>query len=150
MTSSSESTGMPSPASDLTPDQSAWATHSEALWRRAHEIACQHPACDASDIYHALRCLELTPGQQGAARIVLTDQLSELRGTVAPIEQTGARSVVVFPENSAKWTARSRYIRRVEADSNGSFRIRGLPPGEQYRAFPLTTWRTESTSTRSS
>jgi hypothetical protein len=26
-------------------------------------------------------------------------------------------------------------VRRVEADPNGSFRIRGLPPGEQYLAF---------------
>ena len=41
----------------------------------------------------------------------------------------------MFPENSAKWGHRSRYIRRAEADARGNFRIRGLPPGEQYLAF---------------
>jgi hypothetical protein len=65
--SSSEPTAPLSPSPGLTPEQAGWAAHSEALWRQAHEIALQHPACDASDIYHALRCLELTPGQRLAA-----------------------------------------------------------------------------------
>jgi len=46
-----------------------------------------------------------------------------------------AIQVVVFPENSAKWIPRSRYMRRVEADPSGRFRIRGLPPGQHYLAF---------------
>ncbi len=79
--------------------------------------------------------IEFAPSQRGVARIVLTDRLTEVSGTVAPIDQTGARSAVVFPENSAKWIPRSRYVRRVEADSNGNFRIRGLPAGERYLAF---------------
>lgn len=79
--------------------------------------------------------IELSPGQQGVARIVITDRLTDVSGTVTSVDQTGARSVVVFPENSAKWIPRSRYMRRVEADPNGSFRIRGLPPGEPYLAF---------------
>ena len=48
----------------LTPNQQAWAEHSESLWRRAHEIVRQHPESDVSDVYHALRCLELTPTQR--------------------------------------------------------------------------------------
>jgi hypothetical protein len=78
--------------------------------------------------------IEFAPSQRGVARIVLTDRLTEVIGTVAPIDQTGAGSVVVFPENSAKWIPRSRYVRRVEADPNGNFRIRGLPAGERYLA----------------
>ncbi len=88
-----------------------------------------------SDVDMVDDAIELAPGLQGLARIVLTDRLTDVSGTVTPIDQTGARSVVVFPENSAKWIPRSRYVRRVEADPNGNFRVRGLPPGEQYLAF---------------
>jgi hypothetical protein len=79
--------------------------------------------------------IELSPGQQGVARIVVTDRLTEVTGTVTPADRTMPGLVVVFPENSARWIPRSRYVRRVEADPNGGFRIRGLPPGEQYLAF---------------
>jgi len=49
---------------DLTPEQQAWIRHSEALWRRAHGLARMYPGHDPSDLYHALRCLELTPGER--------------------------------------------------------------------------------------
>ena len=79
--------------------------------------------------------IELSPGQPAAARIVLTDRLTEVTGVVPTIDQTNATVIVVFPENSSKWGYRSRYMRRVEADARGNFRILGLPPGEQYLAF---------------
>jgi hypothetical protein len=50
-----------SPPADLSPEQRRWAEHSEALWRRAYELARSNPDHDPSDIYHSLRCLELTP-----------------------------------------------------------------------------------------
>jgi hypothetical protein len=78
--------------------------------------------------------IELSPGQQGVARIVVTDRLTDVNGSVTPIDKTTPRLVVVFPENSAKWIPRSRHVRRIEAEPDGSFRIRGLPPGEQYLA----------------
>lgn len=55
----------------LTPEQREWARHSEELWRRARQIADAHPDVDAGDVYHALRCLELTPAErlrQGLSR----------------------------------------------------------------------------------
>jgi hypothetical protein len=55
----------------LTDDQRAWVAHSESLWRRAHEIAATHAGIDAGDVYHALRCLELSPTErlrQGLSR----------------------------------------------------------------------------------
>jgi len=52
------------PLARLTSEQEAWLRHSEALWQRAHAIAQQHPRHDPSDIYHALRCLELTPAER--------------------------------------------------------------------------------------
>jgi hypothetical protein len=47
-----------------TADQEVWLAHSEALWRQAHAIARVHPEHDPSDLYHALRCLELTPTER--------------------------------------------------------------------------------------
>jgi hypothetical protein len=48
----------------LAPEQQAWVSHSEALWRQAHDLARLHPEHDPSDLYHALRCLELTPSER--------------------------------------------------------------------------------------
>jgi hypothetical protein len=48
----------------LTPSQREWAEASERLWRRAHDIAERYPDVDVSDLYHALRCLQLTPSQR--------------------------------------------------------------------------------------
>lgn len=45
----------------LTDSQRDWAIHSEALWTTARAITRAHPNIDAGDVYHALRCLELSP-----------------------------------------------------------------------------------------
>ena len=71
---------------------------------------------------------ELSSNQQGVARVVLTDRLTEVAGTVTAADATTTCEIVVFPENSAKWGHRTRYIRRVQADASGKFRIVGLPP----------------------
>lgn len=49
---------------DLTEAERAWALHSERLWAEAHRIAEAHPGIDAGDIYHTLRCLELSPSER--------------------------------------------------------------------------------------
>jgi hypothetical protein len=54
---------------NLTAAQRAWAVESERLWRRAHEIARRYPDSDVSDLYHALRALQLTPTERLAIRI---------------------------------------------------------------------------------
>jgi Carboxypeptidase regulatory-like domain len=79
--------------------------------------------------------VELSPGQQAVARLVLTDRVTEVAGVVPTIDQTSPAVIIVFPENSSKWGHRSRYVRRAEADARGNFRIVGLPPGERYLAF---------------
>jgi hypothetical protein len=48
----------------LTDAQRAWVSQSAALWERAHQVAHAHPEHDASDLYHAIRCLELTPTER--------------------------------------------------------------------------------------
>jgi hypothetical protein len=45
-------------------EQRSWALRSEAMWCRAHKIACENPAIDVGDIYHALQCLDLTPTER--------------------------------------------------------------------------------------
>ncbi len=44
----------------LTPDQRLAAVESERRWRRAYALSRAHPEMDPSDVYHALRCLELS------------------------------------------------------------------------------------------
>lgn len=55
---------MRSMGEDLTDDQRAWVLQSETLWRKAHAIVNENPGLDAGDVYHALRTLELPPGER--------------------------------------------------------------------------------------
>src|SRR5450631_1353774 len=48
----------------LSAEQRALALRSEAMWRRAREVASANPGVDVGDIFHALQCLELTPTER--------------------------------------------------------------------------------------
>ena len=52
---------VPDALRDLSETERAQAVWSEALWRRADDVARRHPTVDRGDVYHALRCLELEP-----------------------------------------------------------------------------------------
>jgi hypothetical protein len=73
------------------------------------------------------------------ARIVLTDVVSTVDGTVTlrgnPVTDF---SVVVFPEDRAKWTYPSRYVRAVRANEQGRFSVRALPPDSRYRIVAVS------------
>lgn len=49
---------------ELAPEQRAFVTEREPLWRRAHEIAANHPGVDVSDVYHVLVTWHETPSQR--------------------------------------------------------------------------------------
>jgi hypothetical protein len=49
---------------ELSPEQRMWVLRAEALRREAEAIARSNPGLDAGDIYHALRCLQLTPAER--------------------------------------------------------------------------------------
>jgi hypothetical protein len=52
----------------MTPEERAWLVRDEARWRRAYDIAKEHPGMDAGGVYRALRNLEKTPAERlGAA-----------------------------------------------------------------------------------
>jgi hypothetical protein len=52
------------PASSLTVAQEEMADRIRRRWERAFALARAHPEHDASDLYHALRCFELTPAER--------------------------------------------------------------------------------------
>ena len=62
------------------------------------------------------------------ARIVLTDRVSELNGTVT-LRNRDAKdySVVVFAEDSTRWNFPTRFVRMTRPASQGGFTLRGLP-----------------------
>jgi hypothetical protein len=51
-------------AQSLTEAQRQWLRHATELRRRAVEIATANPDLDSGDLYHALRCLELSPTER--------------------------------------------------------------------------------------
>jgi hypothetical protein len=73
----------------------------------------------------------------GSMRIVMTDRLTSLSGTVQSDATTRDHNVVVFTDDATKWTFPSRFVRATRADGQGRFQIRGLPPGERYLVAAL-------------
>jgi hypothetical protein len=95
---------------------------------------------DGEDV--ADRPLTFSGGRAYDVRIVLTDRVTTVAGTVSSDAQgrTGDRAnhnVVIFAEDSTKWTVGSRYVRTVRTDAQGAFRLTGLPPGERYLAVAV-------------
>jgi hypothetical protein len=78
---------------------------------------------------------ELPPGQSVAGlQIVLTKKTTTLSGAVADSrgEPLLDATVVVFPANERLWTFQSRFIRAARPDQEGTYRLSGLPPSEDY------------------
>jgi hypothetical protein len=71
--------------------------------------------------------------------ILLTDRVSEISGKVTTEKGDPTReyTVVVFPDDSAKWSFPSRYVRAARPDQDGLFKIRGLPPEDRYLAVAV-------------
>ena len=66
--------------------------------------------------------------------VVFTDKLNEVNGTVT--DEGGAAvpdfTVLAFPSDSTLWRPQARQIMTARPDQMGTYRIRGLPPGEYY------------------
>jgi hypothetical protein len=78
--------------------------------------------------------LDLRGRQDVPVRVVLTNRLSEVSGSVAISPGAVTPSVLIFPYDSAKWEPPSRYVRSAAAAADGAYRITGLPAGAQYLA----------------
>jgi hypothetical protein len=75
-------------------------------------------------------------------RLVLTDRITEVNGTVNPANAGGREverqaHVVIFSADSSKWTYPSRFIRWSRSDEQGSFSVKGLPGNERYLAVAV-------------
>lgn len=72
-------------------------------------------------------------------QIIVTDKVSDLNGkvTTARGDVTRDYTVVVFPDDPAKWAFPSRYVKTARADQQGQFRIRALPPDDRYLAVAV-------------
>ena len=74
--------------------------------------------------------LEVAHGAVNTIRVVLTSRPSHIRGGLTNDKREPAEgTIVVFPEDSARWREGSRAIRSARPDQNGEFSIKGLPPG---------------------
>ena len=64
--------------------------------------------------------------------LVLTDQITELAGTVHDDRGDALTefTVIAFPTDDAFWQPQSRHIMASRPDQNAQYRIRGLPPGD--------------------
>jgi carboxypeptidase family protein len=71
-------------------------------------------------------------GRTANLRVVMTDRVTSLSGTVQSDRNRRDHNVIAFADDPAKWTSPSRFVRTIRADAEGRFQIRGLPPGERY------------------
>jgi len=71
-------------------------------------------------------------GRTGSLRVVMTDRITSLSGTVQSDRNRRDHNVIAFPDDPTKWASPSRFVRTIRADADGRFQIRGLPPGERY------------------
>ena len=76
-------------------------------------------------------------GQTSSARVVLTDRITTISGIVQTRGNSANYSVVVFPDDTNRWSYPSRYIKTARANERGQFRISGLPPNERYSAVAV-------------
>jgi hypothetical protein len=71
--------------------------------------------------------------------VTMTNRASSVRGTVTWGPSTGARrpAVVVFLDDSTRWTRPTRVVATSEVDESGRYDVRGLPPGDRYLAVAV-------------
>jgi protocatechuate 3,4-dioxygenase beta subunit len=77
--------------------------------------------------------IDLKPGENvDNLTIVLTDRLTSITGTVRDVTGTPvpALTVIAFAADQQYWTAQSRWIQAGRTDQNGTYHLRGLPPGD--------------------
>jgi hypothetical protein len=77
--------------------------------------------------------------QATGLQIVVTDRVSDVTGKVsnAKGEATRDYTVVVFPDDPARWAFPSRFVKSGRADQQGQFHVRALPPDDRYLAVAV-------------
>jgi hypothetical protein len=83
------------------------------------------------------RPFDFQGSDQVAVRIVLTDRVTEVTGTVRDGSTPIDGSVVIFADDPDKWIFPSRYVQAARAGKDGTFTLRALPPDENYLIVAL-------------
>jgi Carboxypeptidase regulatory-like domain len=83
------------------------------------------------------RSITVSLGQQTETRIVISDRVSEVTGTVMAAGKPAPARVVVFAADQTKWGYPSRFVREATADARGRFRVTGLPQSDRYLAIAV-------------
>ena len=84
--------------------------------------------------------LTVGPGTELAGvRVLLTQAATKLTGAVRNDRGEAVRDavVVVFPDEEARWTFGSRFIRTARPDTEGRYELTALPPSNGYRIVAL-------------
>ena len=81
--------------------------------------------------------LDLKGQQDVPVRVVLTDRVSEVSGSIAVDGGVATPSVIVFPYDASRWEPPSRHVRTAIAAADGTYRITGLPAGARYLAVAV-------------
>jgi protocatechuate 3,4-dioxygenase beta subunit len=71
-----------------------------------------------------------------AIEVVLTSRIAEITGTVVDSRNRAATdaAIVVFPPDRTLWYPATRFLGYAELERDGTFAVRGLPPGEYHVA----------------
>jgi hypothetical protein len=88
------------------------------------------------------RPIDLSTDRGSAIRVVLTDRVTELSGSVtsgsfAPTGEDADATVVIFTDDESRWAYPSRFVRSARANKDGTFQVAGLPPALDYRAVAV-------------
>ena len=90
---------------------------------------------DGADITDAP--YDFKPGNNVTGMVVtLTDRLSEISGNVRDGRGQPVLDyvLVAFPEDNKLWGPQSRYVQTTRPNQNGTFSLKGLPPGRYLAA----------------
>jgi hypothetical protein len=83
--------------------------------------------------------IEVRPSEDLAeVEVELTNRPTDLSGVVTNAKGEAIKdySVIVFPQDSDKWTPNSRYMRTSRPDQDGRYKVTGVPAG-QYLVIAL-------------
>lgn len=89
--------------------------------------------------------LDFSRGDITDVEVVVTNRVTSIEGVV--MDQRGGRvdayTVIIFASDPAKWTNRSRFIVSSRPAQDGTFSVRGLPPGDYFAVALAGTLGTE-------
>ena len=81
--------------------------------------------------------LDFRGNEQVSVRVLLTDRVTGITGTVRGETSPRGSGILVFPDDRSKWTPTSRYLRTARAGEKGQFTLTALPGNERYLAVAL-------------